>query len=250
MAYCLVESIYKDIKEIFYEYPELLDSSFEMRMKSYIPGCYHEYLLGACKEAREVMKVDKTPRDLYIFITHLNNKREEHYLAKTFLLHCFEKAFRTFLAIEISNLYNVEKDDWFFKKQTCKNNAFNFLLKKMREREKYLDGKEKTTLNIFDGFFLKDLQDILEKHWESLGHFFSDEKMYRGKELHNYSKESCLAKIDEIRKVRNNIFHCRDTTQHFVKELENILLRLNFDLGDAVKMKNIADVIEFQHDYD
>lgn len=49
--------------------------------------------------------------------------------------------------------------------------------------------------------------------------------------------------------MRNEIFHNKPTKIKFQKDLEILMLRMDFNLKDAINIGNIADGISLQYKY-
>lgn len=171
-------------------------------------------------------------------------KRRKEHQAKFLLLHCFENALRSTLAVEIANLYNQDKDDWFLKEVSSDKAGLKFIFKLFNQRKSHLKSQPKSTFEIFDCFYLVDLENIIKHHWNELSHLFRDEKTYKNQNLPSYgTKEYLLTKISQIRRARNEIFHNKPTKIRFQKDLEILLLRLGYNLNDATNLGEIQSCI-------
>lgn len=179
----------------------------------------------------------------------LYTKKRKNHQANFLLLHCFENALRSTLAVKIANLYNTTCDDWFLKKP---NNqiGLKYIFKIFKKRSSHLKIEPKNTWEIFDCFYLVDLEDIIETHWKELSHIFKETKEYKNQALPSYgTKEHLITKIKQIRKARNEIFHNKPTKIKFQKDLEIILLRLDYNLEDAIQIGKVSTNIKLQYKY-
>lgn len=248
MSFSLENKEYEKIKNLFCEFKILLNEDFKKRTKKAICVLHFDYLWSACKEAKSILpKINET--DLFKLIMNVYAKRRKIHQANFLLLHCFENALRSTLCVKIANLYNTKDDTWFLTKDSkskgCK------ILKLFEKRKKNLKSKTpKTSWEIFDCFCFGDLEDIIDSHWSELAHIFTDKKDYKGQDLPRYStKKHLLTKISQIRKARNEIFHNKPTKIKFHKDLEILLLRLDYNLEDAIKIGNISETIKLQYRY-
>ncbi|MDE6979152.1 MAG: hypothetical protein K2O85_06250 [Helicobacter sp.] len=153
-------------------------------MRQGIRVLHYQYLYGACKEAQTILP--KYPTDnLFDTIMNLYNKRRKRHLSCFLLLHCFENALRSTLAVEIANLYNYDVDDWFLKKQG-RNAKENRLLRQvaaiLAKRQLEISTLQ-NTFDVFELFSLWDLQKITEDHWDTLTPLFKSKKRYKNQPL-------------------------------------------------------------------
>lgn len=237
------------IKQIFREYPHLITLDFENRMRQSIRVLHYQYLYSACKETQAILP-KYIHHNLFELIMNIYNKKRRSHQAKFLLLHCFENALRSTLAAEIANLYNEHEDSWFLKKAgTGESEEENELLKKIA-RIKRKQKIFKNTFEVFDIFTLGDLQDILKTHWETIAYLFVQPKYYKNQPLPAYGKEHLMVKMSRIRNVRNETFHNKPTKLKFQKDLEILLLRLGYNLYDAINIGNISDSICLKYQYD
>ncbi|MBT0858843.1 hypothetical protein KJQ70_01220 [Campylobacter coli] len=58
-----------------------------------------------------------------------------------------------------------------------------------------------------------------------------------------------LIKLSQIRKARNENFHNKPTKIKFRKDLEILLLRLDYNLEDAIKIGEISSAIQLKYHY-
>lgn len=239
------------IKKLFTHYSHLLTPDFDKRIKQSIRVLHFYYLWGACREAQIVLPKFHTD-NLFDFIMSFYNKRRKIHQAHFLLLHCFENALRSTLAVEIANLYNQDKDDWFLKLQS-QNTKENKLLRQIAnitDKRHLQISSFKNTFEIFDIFSLGDLQQILDNHWSELASLFTEYKEYKNQPLPSYgTKAHLINKIDKIRNARNEIFHNKPTKIKFQKDLEILLLRLGYNLYDATNIGEIQSVIKLQYHY-
>lgn len=250
MAFSLQNLEYEKIKIMFKSHTNLLTNDFELRMKKAISVLYFTYLWGACKEAQIVL--NKYPITcLFTLIMQLYVKKRRTHQSYFLLLHCFENALRSTLAVRIANLYNTtDCDDWFLNLASSNNTGLKTLSKKINMRRKHFKTKPNSTWEIFDCFYLVDLEDIIESHWNELASIFRDGKMYKNQILPSYgTKEHLITKISQIRKARNDIFHNKPTQIKFQKDLEILLLRLDYNLEEAIQIGEISTAVKLQYNY-
>lgn len=240
------------IKSLFVAYPSLLTPDFESRMQQSIRVLHHKYLYGACKEAQAILP-KYTNDNLFELIMTIYNKKRKLHQANFLLLHCFENALRSTLAVEIANLYNQDKDNWFLK-DNGKNAKEQKLLKQISnitKKRKISRDSFKNSFEVFDIFSLGDLQYILKNHWNELSFLFTTPKDYKNQPIPCYETQKHLMhKIDQIRCARNEIFHNKPTKIKFHNDLEILLLRLGYNLKDAINIGVIHDVIRLKYRYD
>ena len=76
-------------------------------------------------------------------------------------------------------------------------------------------------------------------------------KRYKNQPLPQYkTRKQLIGKIDKIRRARNEIFHNKPTQIKFQNDVENLLLRLGYNLQDAIDIGEIRNVIPLQYNYD
>ena len=74
--------------------------------------------------------------------------------------------------------------------------------------------------------------------------------MYKNQILPSYgTKEHLITKISQIRKARNDIFHNKPTQIKFQKDLEILLLRLDYNLEEAIQIGEISTAVKLQYNY-
>ncbi|OYD78421.1 hypothetical protein CAV8706_1416 [Campylobacter avium] len=253
MSFSLQESEYAKIRDLFMDCPDLLTRDFQRRIKQSIKVLHFAYLWGACKEAKIILQKDSqaTNANLFTLIMKLYTKRRKAHQANFLLLHCFENALRSTLAVCIANLYNTSCDDWFItQKANIQQKAGLKFIFKMLQKRKNNFKKLQNTWEVFDCLYLVDLEDIISFHWSELSHIFKDSKQYKNQELPSYgTKEHLITKLSQIRKARNEIFHNKPTKIKFKKDLEIILLRLGYNLEDAIQIGEISSAISLQYKY-
>lgn len=253
MSFSLQESEYAKIRDLFVNYPDLLTQDFERRIKQSIRVLHFAYLWGACKEAKIILQKDsKTPNsNLFALIMYLYTKRRKTHQANFLLLHCFENALRSTLAVCIADLYNTSCDDWFItQKQNAQQKAgLKFICKILQKRKNNLKTPQ-STWEVFDCLYLVDLEDIISSHWSELRYIFKDSKQYKSQELPSYgTKEYLMTKLSQIRRARNEVFHNKPTKIKFKKDLEILLLRLGYNLEEAIQIGEISSAISLQYNY-
>ena len=253
MPFSLQESEYAKIRDLFVNYPDLLTGDFERRIKQSIRVLHFAYLWGACKEAKIILQKDsKTPNtNLFDLIMKLYTKRRKTHQANFLLLHCFENALRSTIAVCIANLYNTSCDDWFItQKKNMQHKAGLKFIFKILQKRKIISKKPQNTWEVFDCLYLVDLEDIISFHWGELSCIFKNSKQYKNQELPSYgTKDHLMTKLSQIRKARNEIFHNKPTKIKFKKDLEILLLRLGYNLEEAIRIGEISSAITLQYNY-
>lgn len=237
------------IKRIFIEYPNLITLDFENRMRQSIRVLHYQYLYSACKETRAILP-KYNDNNLFELIMNIYNKKRKLHQAKFLLLHCFENALRSTLAVEIANLYNEHEDNWFLREVGAGRSEGEKKLLEKIARIKRKQTKFNHTFEVFDIFTLGDLQDILKIHWEIIAYIFVQPKYYKNQPLPAYGKEHLMVKMSRIRNVRNETFHNKPTKLKFQKDLEILLLRLGYNLYDAIHIGDIHNAIHLKYQYD
>lgn len=245
----LTQSQYEKINDMFkQDYGRFIDSDFEARTKKAISVLHFKYLFGACKEAYKILpKIDQNNIKLFNLIISIYNKRRRTHQAKFFLLHCFENALRSTLAISFSNTYNQNGDEWFLQTDKAK---LRKILSIVQRRCKNQDLQALGTFGIFDKFYMIDLQELSDEYWHTIEHIFSSTKEYKTQTLPAYGRPHLITKIGQIRKARNEIFHNNPTKIRFAKDLEILLLRMGYNLQDAISSCDFRSDISLQYKYD
>ena len=245
----IVQSQYEKIYDIFKQgYDGFMDHEFEARIKRAISVLHFKYLLGACKEANAVLpKTDLNNLNLFDLIISIYNKRRRTHQAKFFLLHCFESGLRSTLAVNFSNLYNQDANDWFFKTDEPE---LGRILNIVKRRCKNEDLQNLGTFGIFDKFYMIDLEELSDEYWHTIEHIFASTKEYKSQILPAYGRQHLITKIGQIRKARNEIYHNNPTKIKFAKDLEILLLRMGYNLQDAIGGCDFRGDIKLQYKYD
>ncbi|WP_423904485.1 CAAX protease [Campylobacter showae] len=245
----IVQSQYEKIYDIFKQgYDGFMDHEFEARIKRAISVLHFKYLIGACKEANAVLpKTDLNNLNLFDLIISIYNKRRRTHQAKFFLLHCFESGLRSTLAVNFSNLYNQDADDWFFR---TNKPELGRILNIVKRRCKNEDLQNLGTFGIFDKFYMIDLEELSDEYWYTIEHIFASTKEYKSQILPAYGRQHLITKIGQIRKARNEIYHNNPTKIKFAKDLEILLLRMGYNLQDAVGGCDFRGDIKLQYKYD
>lgn len=248
MSFCLEESTYQRIESLFTSSSFSLPQDFKTRMIKSINVLHFWYLWGACKEAQKLLEKNQIENDLFGLIMRIYSKRRKNHQANFLLLHCYENALRSTLAVKVSKLYNTNQDDWFLQSST-QNAKLQSLIKIVKRRCKVVDS-QMNTWQVFDNFYLIDLEEILIDHWGEFSHIFKDTKSYKGQELPIWgTKDHLKTKLSQIRKARNEIFHNKPTKIKFKRDLEILLLRLGYNLEDAIDIGDIKEAITLQFSY-
>lgn len=249
MSFSLENEHYLKIKQLFASYPHLIASDFEDRIKQSIRVLHFEYLWGACKEAQIIANKNQN-LILFDLIMSLYNKRRESHQAKFLLLHCFENALRSTMAVITANAFNQTQDNWFLQstsdktQQAIKQKAHNIAT------HRNLNISNFNTFQVFDLFSMGDLEYILERHYSLFSPLFSQSQIYKGQNLPIYgTKAHLISTIDRIRNARNEIFHNKPTKIKFQKDIEILLLRFGYNLFDATQIIDIQRFIKLKFIY-
>ncbi|ECL6401795.1 hypothetical protein FTJ28_01110 [Campylobacter jejuni] len=248
MSYDLDLKSYEKIENLFA--PITLSQNFKEKMIKSINVLHFGYLWSACREACELVKKQQKYDDLFGLIMKIYAKRCKNHQANFLLLHCYENALRSTLAVKIAKLYNKKEDNWFIRKECSRTNlTLKNLLKRVQKR---YHGKEvSNTWEVFDNFYLIDLEEILIEHWSEFSSIFKEVKEYKNQPLPCFgTKEHLKTKLSQIRKARNEIFHNKPTKIKFKKDLEILLLRLGCNLEDAINIGDIKEAIMLKFNYD
>ncbi len=168
------------------------------------------------------------------------NKRTKEHQTLFLLIHLFEIAIRTKLAIILSQKYSSPNtDDWYFS-QTPQSNQHAQLIKKLVEislhkKTQIIDIK--TSFDVFNLFSMGDLEWILKTFWTDLSCLFA-EKEYKDQIISGIViKQAFLQKFSKIRYARNAIFHSnplKSKRSDLIESIELILIHLGYNLFDAV----------------
>lgn len=242
------DNIYLKIKSLFGQHKSILTQDFEKRLKQSIRVLHFEYLWGSCKEAKEVVSKHNLASkgiNLFDLIMNIYNRKRREHQAKFLLLHCFENALRSTLAVTIANTYNTTQDDWFLNP----TNVSVQMARRIASKCKNINIQTANTFKIFDCFSLIDLQEILSEHWNLFEDIFLQSKQYKGQKLPAYNKLHLNVKVGQIRMVRNLTFHNRPTKIRFQKDLEILLLRMGYNLKDAISIGDITKSIKLSYNY-
>lgn len=249
MAFSLENEYYDKIKQLFVAYPALPTNDFERRIKKSIRVLHFTYLWGACKEAQIIANKNQNIV-LFDLIMSIYNKRRDAHQAKFLLLHCFENALRSTMAVITANTFNQTQDDWFLQntsdrtQQSIKQKAHNIATKRKLKIQNF------NTFEVFDLFSMGDLEHILKTHYHLFSHLFDKPKRYKGQPLHPYPTKTYLINtIKRIRDSRNEIFHNKPSKIRFQKDVEILLLRLDYNLLDATKIGDIQRFINLKFKY-
>lgn len=254
------DKVFLEIKKLFKNHIHLITKDFEIKIKQSIRVLHFHYLWGSCREAEKTL-IKYNKQDLFDFIMDLYSKRRRDHQIKFLILHCFENALRSSMAISVANTFNTDKDDWFLK------NTDNKIQKKLIEKitkivdvrnrsakvyhHKKLDLNNLDTFQIFDLFSMGDLEKILEEHYVIFEYLFTTKKTYKNKLLPIYgTKTYLIEKIKRIRNARNDIFHNKPTKIKFKKDLEGLLLHLGYNLADAINISDLENTIKLKYKYE
>lgn len=247
MSFELDVSSYEKIEKLFISFK--LKCDFKFRMIKGISILHFGYLWGACKEAQKILEKNQKCEDLFELIMKIYSKRCKNHQANFLLLQCYENALRSTLVVKIANLYNKLDDDWFKSSEEVSNPALKNLLKKVKKRCQKID-EYNSTWQIFDDFCLIDLEEILIEHWSEFAYIFKDKKIYKNQVLPSFgTKEHLKTKLSQIRKARNETYHNKPTKIKFKKDLKILLLRLGYNLENAIDIGEIKEAIVLRFNY-
>ncbi|PAF44581.1 hypothetical protein [Helicobacter sp. 11S02629-2] len=207
--------------DLFKDYPHLITQDFIKKLTKSTRLLHHSYLKGAIKQAYFLAQKSKINQDLITVVMNIYNKKRLLHEDSFFLLHCFEVALRSTLAIGI---YNNLGEQWYL------NGNFPKTLNKHKD-------KGLNTWELFDNFSFGDLIYILDKHINIFENTFKSKKYDKNELLPAYSHIALINKIDQIRKARNYIYHNRPTKIKFKKDLAILLLRMGYNLTKALASK-------------
>lgn len=244
----ITQSQYIIIYDIFkQDYEQFIDNDFEKRIKRAISVLHFKYLIGACKEAKAILpKMNTSNLNLFKLIISIYNKRRRFHQSKFFLLHCFENALRSTLAVNFSNFYNQTSDNWVLRENSNELKRILSIVKRRCEKENL---QNFSTFDIFDKFYMIDLEELSNEYWHVIEHIFSNSKEYKTQPLPAYSKQHLKTKIGQIRKARNEIFHNNPTKIKFERDLEILLLRMGYNLQDATNSCDFRSDIILKYKY-
>ena len=157
----------------------------------------------------------------------------------------------------------TNEDNWFLvQSQSCESSKqilHNRLRKKAqniialnKKRNKNSQFSNPTsTFEVFDLFSMGDLQKIMEENYTFFEDIFKQPLQYKNQELPIYgTKTHLINKINQIRCARNDIFHNKPTKIRFRRDLEVILLRLGYNLKDAIDIGKIQDGVQLKYKYE
>ncbi|WP_069637392.1 hypothetical protein [Campylobacter pinnipediorum] len=208
------------------------------KLKKSISMLHNTYLIGSCKEAGVMIKKypNKSIDDIFDFVISIYNKRIKNHHSLFLVIHFFETALRSKIAIILSNKFssNQNCDDWFY------NGTNHKLIKKA----KHIANIKKTELvnsmnsfEVLDLFTLGDLENLIKENWSDFKYIFADKAIYNNQALPEYgTKERLLQTFSMIRKSRNDIFHNnppKTKAKSIITNVEILLLRLGFNINDA-----------------
>ncbi|WP_104732451.1 hypothetical protein [Helicobacter salomonis] len=247
--YSIQQEFIEHLKVLFKEYTHLLTPHFEKEIECSIRVLHHQYLFGACKEAKVLLDKNqgKIYKSLFDIIMDIYSKRRSRHQAYFFILQCFENALRSTMATVLANAFNHGQDDWFL----YQNPDYSYLVSKAQARSEKLNkpiNKGKcTTFDVFDLFSLGDLEHILRHYYPYFEQIFKAEKTYKGRSLPVFrTKQHALNTIKRIRSACNEIFHNKPTRIKFQEDVEVLLLRLDYNLEKAIKATNWQDFLHLK----
>ena len=224
------------------------------KLKKSICMLHNNYLLGSCKEAGIFIKKhpEKEIKDVFDFVMSIYNKRIKAHHSLFLVIHVFETAVRSKIALILSQNYsNEEQDDWFLKGKDQK------LINKARhiaDINKINLNLDMSSFEVLDLFTLGDLENLIDSKWSDFKDLFAQPKEYKDQRLPKYgTKEHLLKTFSMIRKAGNDIFHNNPTKirpKSIVSNIEILLLRLGFNLNDALKnISNLEHSVTLKYKY-
>ncbi|OCR89942.1 hypothetical protein CFT12S00416_01545 [Campylobacter fetus subsp. testudinum] len=214
------------------------------KLKNSIFVLHNSYLLGSCKEAGIFLAKHNNEAigNIFDFVMSIYNKRIKAHHSLFLVLHIFETALRSKIAVILSKEFSSQNsDDWFI----CGTNQ------KLINKVKHIANIKKCAIisdtnsfDVLDLFTFGDLENIIYNHWAVFKPLFANPKEYKNQKLPEYgTKEHLLKTISMLRKARNDIFHNNPPkikSKSVIANIEILLLRLDFNLNDA--FNNIANL--------
>lgn len=94
---------------------------------------------------------------------------------------------------------------------------------------------------------MSDLEELSDEYWHVIEGVFASEKKYKSQTLPAYGRAHLKTKIGQIRKARNEIYHNNPTKIKFAKDLEILLLRMGYNLQDAINSCDFRGDIKLKY---
>lgn len=214
------------------------------KIKKSICILHNEYLLGSSRELGILLEKYpcKKNEDIFLLLMSIYNKRIKIHHSLFLIIHIFETALRSKVATILSAHYsNNLQDDWFLLNAHVK---LTHKINKIKDIHNIKSFCEYNSFEVLNLFTLGDLEQTIKHQWQIFKPIFGDEKVYKNQKLPQYgTKEHLLKTFIMIRKARNDLFHNNPPKikiKSIVKNIEILLLRLDFNLYDA--FKNIASL--------
>lgn len=245
--FSLVEKRFYEIKELFNGFEHLMKNDFDIKIKNVIKISNNQHLWGACRQARIFLDTHESTQDLFVLIENIHRKRRKNHKDKLLILHCFENALRSFVAIKIADLYNKnDKDEWFLEYELT-NISSQIRQSLKMQKKKTSDFSD--TFELFDHIMLKQLNEILAINFHLFEETFLKDFSFNNKVVPAYNKNHLMTKLDQIRQARNEIYHNHPTKIRFLADLENIALRLGYNLNENLNLQEIDTPIKLKYNY-
>jgi hypothetical protein len=239
----LEERTFKQICNYLNLNPDVQDKSLD-RLKKAISVLHNQYLADAVKEVGYILERNKQQqseiKDIFGLVMHMYNKKTKEHQTLFLLIHLFEIAIRTKLAIILSQKYSSPNTDDWYHSQTPLSNQHAQLIKKLVEisnHKKIQHCNIKTSFDVFNLFSMGDLEWILKTFWTDLSDLFTEKKYKNQTVAGIIIKHAFLQKFSKIRYARNAIFHSnplKSKRSDLIESIELILIHLGYNLFDAV----------------
>lgn len=196
---------------------------------------HFRYLQDSILDCENFLNKQPNCKNLFDKIMYFYNEKRNLHSQKAFIIHCFETALRSTLATKTADLFNSTNDSWY-KNPTNNKSAEKILKIANKNKRRFKITKDfANTFELFDILTFGDLIDIVKILWDDIHGIFTEPKSYKNEKLPKYgSKSHLISKIDTIRQARNEIYHNKPTNVKFVKESEILLLRMGYNLKEAI----------------
>ena len=160
------------------------------KLKKSICMLHNNYLLGYCKEAGIFIKKhpEKEIKDVFDFVMSIYNKRIKAHHSLFLVIHVFETAVRSKIALILSQNYsNEEQDDWFLKGNDQKliNKA-----RRIADINKINLNLDMSSFEVLDLFTLGDLENLIDSKWSDFKDLFAQPKSIKIKDYRNTAQKS------------------------------------------------------------
>jgi hypothetical protein len=231
------------------------------RLKKSISVLHNQYLAETVKEVGYILEKNKQSqqpeiKDMFGLIMAVYNKRIKEHQTLFLLIHLFEIAIRTKLAVRLSHKYSrTNTDDWYLS-QTPTSRFHAQLIRKVNDistHKRIQLANIATSFDIFNLFSMGDIEWIIKTFWVDISDLFI-QKTYKNQNISGIiTKHSFLQKFSKIRHARNAIFHnnpLKNKRSDLIESIELILIHLGYNLFDAIN--NIDPehkIIRFKYAY-